>query len=219
MNLSKLFEMQTELDARILLEKQLVGQDLLDKKILALQVELGELANEWRGFKFWKVNKEPNEWIPNENDVCKECNGQPIFYDDVNKPTKIIGQCENCDGCGVHFYNPLLEEYVDCLHFILSIGLELGIKSDDVCVEGDLTGATTTEAFNELFSYVSTLNTYLDVNLPASITNADINEAYKDIFECFVGLGESDLGFTWEQIEQAYMDKNKVNHARQNEGY
>nr|QRZ17780.1 dUTP diphosphatase [Virgibacillus sp. AGTR] len=53
MNLNKLFPIQKELDTRIEREKGLEGQNLLDKKILALQVELGELANEWRGFKFW----------------------------------------------------------------------------------------------------------------------------------------------------------------------
>ncbi|GAA0415215.1 hypothetical protein GCM10008934_02680 [Virgibacillus salarius] len=47
MNLDKLFPIQKELDTRIEREKGLEGQDLLDKKILALQVELGELANEW----------------------------------------------------------------------------------------------------------------------------------------------------------------------------
>lgn len=51
-NLSRLFQMQKVLDARIGKEHGLEGKDLLPKKILALQVELGELANKWRGFKF-----------------------------------------------------------------------------------------------------------------------------------------------------------------------
>lgn len=49
MNLSKLFEMQKELDEHIEKEHpREPGEDRLAKKILALQVELGELANEWK---------------------------------------------------------------------------------------------------------------------------------------------------------------------------
>lgn len=36
--------------------------------------------------------------------------------------------------------------------------------------------------------------------------------------ELYIGLGEM-LGFTWDQIEEAYYAKNKVNHERQNTGY
>ena len=78
MNLQKLFQMQNTLDKRIQAEHHLEGVPLLHKKILSLQVELGELANETRCFKFWSTKK------PSSNDV-------------------------------------ILEEYVDCLHFILSI--------------------------------------------------------------------------------------------------
>lgn len=59
MNLTKLFEMQRELDERIIEQHGLQGEDLLPKKILALQVELGELAQEWRGFKFWSKDQQP----------------------------------------------------------------------------------------------------------------------------------------------------------------
>ena len=58
-----------------------------------------------------------------------------------------------------------------------------------------------------------------DVTIPATIANEDIKELYHELFECFVGLGEIDLGFTWEQIETAYLDKNKINHERQENKY
>src|SRR5690625_3159189 len=60
MNLQKLFKAQKQLDDHIVKEKGLEGQDLLDKKTLALQVELGELANEWQMFKFWKEDQKAN---------------------------------------------------------------------------------------------------------------------------------------------------------------
>jgi len=39
MNLTELFQIQGKLDERIIKQHGLEGQDLLDKKILALQVE------------------------------------------------------------------------------------------------------------------------------------------------------------------------------------
>ena len=50
-------------------------------------MEIGELANEWRGFKFWSKDQEPRSKEP------LTARGKP-------------------------YYNPLLEEYADVLHFI-----------------------------------------------------------------------------------------------------
>lgn len=59
MNLQKLFDMQRTLDARIVEQHGLQGQDLLPNTVLALQVELAEMINEWRGFKHWSNDQEP----------------------------------------------------------------------------------------------------------------------------------------------------------------
>lgn len=59
MELNKLFEMQKKLDAEIELKHPVQpGEDRLEKRRLALLVELGELANEVRFFKFWSVDQE-----------------------------------------------------------------------------------------------------------------------------------------------------------------
>lgn len=42
--------------------------------------------------------------------------------------------------------------------------------------------------------------------------------SYIHLFQSYLRLGEL-LGFTWEQIEQAYYNKNQINHERQNNGY
>lgn len=60
MNLTKIFGMQKVLDTRIIKEHGLEGQSLFYNMILALQVEIGELANETRCFKHWS-NKGPSE--------------------------------------------------------------------------------------------------------------------------------------------------------------
>ncbi|WP_147565526.1 dUTP diphosphatase [Clostridium tyrobutyricum] len=53
MNLINLFELQQNLDVRIRKEQGLEHESLLSQKTLALQVEIAELANESRCYKFW----------------------------------------------------------------------------------------------------------------------------------------------------------------------
>src|SRR5690606_8268723 len=125
MNLEKLFKIQDVLRKRIVEKHGLQNEDLLDKKILALQVELGELANEWRGFKFWSEDREPRNY-----EKCHVCQGQgetmvPAFpsFDEFEQEL-----CPVCQGEGTTETNPLLEEYVDGIHFFLSIGLEIGYQ-------------------------------------------------------------------------------------------
>ncbi|WP_158738645.1 dUTP diphosphatase [Alteribacillus sp. YIM 98480] len=207
MNLKPLFEEQRELDEKIVKQKGLEGQDLLPKKILALQVELGELANEWRGFKFWSKDQEPRTWFPDPKNVCEVCDGQGYTNPHLSFVERTL--CKNCDGCGVHFNNPLLEEYVDCLHFILSIGLELGFEHHDEIESANLED-TTTDMFTLLFETVSEIR--------FGEKKDSKRFSYLALFMPFIQLGER-LGFTWDQIEQAYLDKNATNHERQVTGY
>ncbi|SEP57391.1 Dimeric dUTPase, all-alpha-NTP-PPase (MazG) superfamily [Virgibacillus subterraneus] len=202
MNLSKLFPIQKQLDARIEEEHGLQGQDLLDKKILALQVELGELANEWRGFKFWSINQDPRI-----TDNCSKCGG------DGNYPFYGNG-CSSCGGDGLGPGNPLLEEYVDCLHFILSIGLEKGfdnINYESLYKQSIELGVT----FKDKNITIQFINVFY---FTSQFENEISAESYEDLVLCFIALGK-ELGFTTEQIEQAYLDKNKINHERQEAGY
>lgn len=55
MNLEKMYETQRVFRERVKYD----GDDRFDKLILALFTELGELANEWRGFKIWSKDQEP----------------------------------------------------------------------------------------------------------------------------------------------------------------
>lgn len=191
MNLVKLFDMQRQLDAHIEKEHpRQEGEDRLAKKILALQVELGELANENRCFKYWS-----NDQKPRTNHRFSHMDTGRHEHGSWSVPVYKDGQ---------------LEEYVDCLHFILSIGLELGIKNIPV---GNVPRyQTLTEGFLDLFKQVSVL---------ATIPKEDVKVQrvhYSILLDMFVDLGEM-LGYTWEQIEEAYMQKNAENHARQERGY
>ncbi len=210
MNLQPLFETQAILDERIKDKHNLHDKDLLDKKILALQVELGELANEWRGFKFWSEDQEPNEYI--DCDVCADQPGQyEVFIGD-----EVVGfPCPKCEGhAEVYVGDRLLEEYVDCLHFILSIGNDLNfkeyltIKNFPTPKEHEHIYLMTFEAASNLYYSIHSFKRY----------EGQIELRYRALFECLIALGLM-MGFTWEQIEQAYFAKNKVNHERQEQGY
>ena len=217
MNLQPLFETQAKLDERIVEKKGLQGQDLLDKKILALQVELGELANEHRGFKFWSENQEPRTEY-----TCELCEGRKELS--VTTDTGSVGEtyevydvyevdaeCPLCEGYDIEG-NPMLEEYVDCLHFILSIGLELDPEIRTCVVEP------------HIYDEDSITDQFIELNYQAYlvIKNYEYKEhvtgAWFTLLDLFAGLGKM-LGFTWQQIETAYYSKNKINHERQANGY
>lgn len=208
MNLSKLFEMQRKLDERIVREKGLEGHNLLAKKILALQVELGELCNCWRGFKFWSNDQKPR------TELWKDCNfcGGRGFVSPANYPygyQRIT--CIECRGESQFKTNPLLEEYVDCLHFILSIGLDI---NHDYTPKPGPYPTDMTKLFINLNHRITNLFYFID-----SYGKAEgARYRYQDIFDEFLFLGEL-LGFSYEQIEQAYLQKNTENHRRQEVGY
>lgn len=223
MQLKKLFDAQKELSNRIMEEHpELKGQDNLPWKILAFQVEVSELANEWRGFKMWSHDRKQRT----EKKInCFSCMGTgDENFEFVQEAAEGSGghkyvECEECNGTGVEkVVNPLLEEYVDCLHFLLDIGLEL--EFDDRA-----------NSLIKEFIYTSDyplLDLFMEVNMLTSelywtfrfydYEHETIENQYKEIFEHFIILGRF-LGFTWEEIEAAYFEKNKINHDRQDQGY
>lgn len=161
MDLQQLFAMQKSLDGYIQSEKN-IEHDVFMEKGLALLVELAELANETRCFKFWS-GKGPSE------------------------------------------RHVLLEEYVDSIHFLLSLGIE--------------------KKFNDLKSWPEEHAdgplTNLFLHTQASITQFlqnPANENYEDIWSWY-GAIANNLGFTHNEVLQAYLEKNEKNYERQRTGY
>lgn len=208
MNLQELFSIQKQLDERIVKEHRLEGQDLLPKKLLALQVELGELANEWRGFKFWRVNQSP---VTLGEVFCKDCNGQGTPF---GIPEESGIDCEQCEGAGSYYKNPLLEEYVDGIHFLISIGLEL---NHDYKPIPNFFPNNPITLFTEVIYKAAELYCLLYANRFKK-NDSVVLDGYQDLFDEYLMIGQV-LGFTEEQVLDAYLDKNKINHARQNNGY
>lgn len=161
MNLHKLFTMQSALDQYIQSNKE-VTEDVFIKKGLALIVELAELANETRCFKFW------SEKGPSERSV-------------------------------------ILEEYVDSIHFILSLGIEKGFQDllewPRETVEGDLTTL-----------FIATNKSILTFLEEPTKTH------YEKVWVMYGKIAE-ELGFSSEDVLRAYIAKNETNYERQKNGY
>jgi dimeric dUTPase (all-alpha-NTP-PPase superfamily) len=160
--LSKLFDLQYTLDHRIETEHHLQNEDLIDRKILALLVELGELANETRCFKFWSLKS------PSASSV-------------------------------------ILEEFVDGIHFLLSLGLKFKFdKKVSISIPE--------QVCNHVDQFLVVYQDIIQFQQLRSFEN------YECILNHYFQLGTV-LGFTFEQITTAYISKNGINHIRQDEGY
>ncbi|MFL6559815.1 MAG: dUTP diphosphatase [Bacillus sp. (in: firmicutes)] len=163
MQLAKLFHMQKALDTHIEEKHNLQEEDLFDRKVLALLVEIGELANETRSFKFWSV--------------------KPSSAREV-----------------------ILEEFVDGVHFILSLGLECGFEAERIDVNEYGAALNVNEQFLIIYDMISIFRKSKSL------------DDYNKLFISYLQLA-SMLGFKYEEIERAYFNKNEVNYQRQQNNY
>jgi len=161
--LNELYAIQKQLDEHIHSQHRLENNDLVREKMLAFFVELGELANETRCFKFWSL---------------KPASSQAL----------------------------ILEEYVDGVHFLLSLGLDLGFTDVSAISLESVEDRSTTEQFLTVFRMMTTFH------------ETQKQDDYLTLFTEFLSLGKL-LGFDEEHIQQGYFKKNEINHKRQQEKY
>ncbi|MED1786179.1 dUTP diphosphatase [Brevibacillus laterosporus] len=209
-SLETLFEKQKQLDDYIIKKKgldALLEQDLLNNTVLALQVEICELANEWRGFKHWSEDREPKNGYEALID-CDKCDGRGFWFDGP----RVL--CEKCNHSG-KITNPLLEEYVDCLHFFLSIAWQIGLTADDLYTRDEKLIGETSVVFTGLLFMVARINGNAFLNEPLE----NIKFQFRISLNIFFSLGKQRFGFTWDEITQAYIDKWQINIQRQESGY
>lgn len=160
MKFKELFKMQRELDTFIE-ETQNITYDVFQEKGLALLVELSELANETRCFKFWSTKG------PSDRSV-------------------------------------ILEEFVDSIHFILSLGNMRGFSMD---------------AWPEVKEKAELTPLFIETTVAATtFIGAPTKEAYHRLWRLYGKLAYN-LGFTVEDILDAYLAKNEKNYERQRSGY
>src|SRR5690606_2366640 len=142
---------------------------------------------------------------------CYKCEGNGTYFCWNYEPGVHKGvQGDACDGEGNIHKQQLLEEYAGCLHFILSIGLELN-ASDLFANEVNFNTGSRTKKSDVLNSFK---NVYKEIQY---IAYGEYS-SYILLLSEFTTLGDA-LSFTEEQIEQAYLQKNEVNHQRQESGY
>ncbi|MEG0095447.1 MAG: dUTP diphosphatase [Erysipelotrichaceae bacterium] len=156
-----LYEMQDELDQRIFDEHGITRVETMNRRMLALLIEIGELANETRCFKFWS-----------------------------NK--------------GASSKDVVLEEYADGIHFLLSLGIDLKDKENEiemVALDGELS-----DAFLMIYDMANELSRHF------SLTN------YYMLFGAYLSIAQM-LGYSCEDIREHYLLKNKENHHRQDVNY
>jgi dimeric dUTPase (all-alpha-NTP-PPase superfamily) len=151
-----MFDMQHTLDKKIRLKRGLQHARLKKKKQFALFVEIGEFANEWGGFKYWKFAHHADR-------------------------------------------DAMREEYIDIVHFTLSLGIELSYKK---------LAASLTESY--------TISKDIETQLMRMVNMASsgrLIEGYPRLFALVRGLGHM-LGMDDEDIFKEYRRKNEINYKR-----
>lgn len=162
LNTVELYKMQTVLNERILKQHNLTKEETKKARILAMLVELGELANETRCFKYWSEK-------------------------------------------GASAKEVVLEEYVDGIHFLLSIGID----------EGDIFESIENKPLKEEDITLNFLEIYQEIS---QLAIQYTTEAYLHAFGIYLELGTK-LAFSEQDMIEAYFEKNKENHIRQDQHY
>jgi len=209
MRLAKLFAAQKALDAAVNDKHGLSPTGNFDWKVLALLTEIGECANEWRGFKVWSEDQKPRTFARFQ---CKFCGG-------TGYGPKLLKNCPSCKGSGTKKTNPLLEEYVDCLHFVLSIGVELQELGYEIYGQGGYFADYVDFNIGSRSKKTDPLKQFTYLFRSVTLFDSKRNDiTYESVVSELMTLGDA-LGFTEQQVEDAYYEKNKTNHERQNDGY
>lgn len=189
---------QEELDSTINKNKNIANEDLYTRKKIALLVELGELANELRFFKFWSWTQTPKQA------KCETCKGSGV---ELLPFGELSFECYTCKGDGLG-PDKVLEEYIDCVHFTLSICLNHHKYTDKQKLKSMLDRveplhySTLEDQFSFMFGEIS--NTMYS------------NMRY--IVSLVMGLGKM-LGYSTDEIVEAYHIKHAINISRQEENY
>lgn len=197
MNFKKLQEMQRALDDAILKEKpEMTAEERFEKTLVALSVEIAELANTAEHFKFWKENKGKIDSKRFEKmNVPEYMKGKvEINYWDNNKNTCItLEQAHKLT---------LVEEASDCLHFILSLANQLGWS---LTIDHNPT--------KKLDNRYLLLQKLID-DIDFQRSGCEV-QVFMDNFMGYI----SRLGIDTQELEQAYYDKNEINYQRLEQGY
>lgn len=206
MNFKKLQAMQVKLDEAILKEKApMTAEERFNKTLVALSVEIAEVANCAEHFKFWKDNK--GKIDHDRFAVDWDCEGTPI-----------IGYYDYKEGVDYQISHEqahrltLIEECSDALHFILSLANQLEY-------EVDLCNWEISQELKE--DYLIYINRDVFFLFKSFRDKKSVSITRENLFKLVLGVFGyfESLGVTPKELEQAYYDKNKINYERLENGY
>lgn len=214
-DLVEIFKKQDELNRKTAAKHEeyskLSRDELTQLYAFSALCELGEMSNEWGQFKIWKTNRKENR-----KTLCTKCNGKGEIYGD---------SCQYCEG---GFTNPLREEYIDVVHFVVSVAIGFDLDPEEFMKKfkrKEVTASNTYKLIRVLYKYLVYADVLIDElqNLPNTeklVKNNQIErlDVAEKLIDKLLHLGYS-LGFDDEEIESAYFDKHKVNHIRQQNHY
>ncbi len=161
LNLSELIALQAQLDERIMALHQEERGNTRNKRVLALIVEINELANETRCFKYWSLKG------PSSVDI-------------------------------------LLEEFSDTMHFVISLGIDLGLE--EMIFESISKPMDLTSLFMDWIHASTALVDHFDL------------EHFYQVGALMATMAHA-LNFSEKACIETYYAKNKTNHIRQSEAY
>lgn len=196
--------MQAKLDEAILADKApMTTEERFNKTLVALSVEIAEIANCAEHFKFWKDNKGKIDESKVITWIKDDSNNEWYEYTDKNNNLYRITKQE------AHRLT-LVEECSDALHFILSLANQCNenISTMEFMLNDEIYSK------EEHYRNLQYLINYMDYREEINFKN----EWIRSITERFCCYAYS-LGVTIEELEQAYYDKNKINYERLANGY
>lgn len=141
-NLEELYLLQKQLDEEIAINHHIDYKVTHHKRLLALIVEIGELANETRCFKFWS-NKGPS---PKEIIMDEYADGMHFLLS-LGIPLKATKFEYELQKSGLGITEQILEIYKSCIalsdnydlsHYVeafqkyLNLSLSIGMSGDDI---------------------------------------------------------------------------------------
>ena len=197
MNFKKLQAMQAKLDEAILADKApMTTEERFNKTLVALSVEIAEVANTVEHFKFWKDNKGKIDY--DRFDVDWDYEGTPIIgYYDYKKGAAYQISYEQAHRL------TLIEECSDALHFILSLANQIGYEIDESLIK----------SFRYPRHPLDTLYVALQNKIINLATGYDKLGSLKSLLSFYTSYA-AELGIEPQELEQAYYDKNKINYER-----
>ena len=204
MNFKKLQAMQAKLDEAILADKApMTAEERFNKTLVALSVEIAEIANTVEHFKFWKDNKGK---VDSKRFIVTPGIVNNLIKDDY---------LDNLDNTTMQYVTEkqahrltLIEECSDALHFILSLANQGDFEINGIGTHFKV--ADDTDSLEENVIFLNQLIGLADLKH----FHSDL-EMIIDVFFIYI----NQLGIPQQEIEQAYYDKNKINYDRLENGY